>query len=108
MKIGNIFNCIIKGCLDIGGNIDWTHAWGAAPANLITREVAGIKPIAAGFKKFTVDPQPASLKYFTVKQPTVHGAIVLDWQANAKLLTVPPGIEAVYKGQVYTTGVHSL
>lgn len=38
-------------------------------------EAAGINPIEAGFRKFTVDSQPASLKYFTLKQPTVHGAI---------------------------------
>ena len=94
--------------LALKGNIDWTHAWGAAPANLITRELAGIKPIEAGFKKFTVNPQPASMKYFKIKQPTIHGAIILDWQENAKTLTVPQGTEAVYNNKVYPAGTHQL
>ena len=94
--------------LALKGNIDWTHAWGAAPANLVTRELAGIKPIEPGFKKFSVDPQPASLKYFTVKQPTIHGTIELNWLENAKTLTVPQGTEAVYNNKVYTAGTHTL
>ena len=39
-------------------NLTWNHAWGAAPANIIPRRLAGIMPIEPGFKTFSVNPQP--------------------------------------------------
>jgi len=28
-------------------NLDWNHAWGSAPVNIIARKLAGIRPLAA-------------------------------------------------------------
>lgn len=94
--------------LSLKENIDWTHAWGAAPANLVTRELAGIKPVEPGFKRFTVEPQPGSLEFFKVRQPTIHGPIELERQKDQLTLTLPQGTEALYKGKVYAPGTHQL
>lgn len=81
-------------------NQDWNHAWGAAPANIITRHLCGIRPVAPGFSQFIVDPQPASLDYFTCRQPTIHGPIILEYsRENGYKLTAPNGTKAIWKEQ---------
>jgi len=54
---------------------DWSHPWGAAPANIIPRLVAGVRPTAPGFASFVVKPSPAAPKSFFLRQPTPFGAI---------------------------------
>ena len=76
-------------------NQDWNHAWGAAPANVIPRRLAGIRPIAHGFSRFVVDPKPGDLKFFSITHPTPHGPIVLEYTNGKYRLTVPKGTEAI-------------
>ncbi|MEQ9442375.1 MAG: family 78 glycoside hydrolase catalytic domain [Cyclobacteriaceae bacterium] len=63
-------------------NQDWNHAWGAAPANIIPRYLAGVRPLAAGFSKVVIQPQPGSLTEFEIKVPSIRGAFVLHYQRN--------------------------
>ena len=80
-------------------NLDWNHAWGAAPSNLIARKLMGIEPLEAGFSRFRVKPATASLEHAKIKLPTPKGPILLallgkdaaTWQAS---LTVPAGSSA--------------
>jgi hypothetical protein len=82
-------------------NLDWNHAWGAAPANLIPRFLMGIEPLEPGFKRFRVQPQLAQLTAAEVKTPTPRGPIQLSirqpdmgpWQAE---ITVPAGTTAEF------------
>lgn len=82
-------------------NLDWNHAWGAAPANLIPRQLMGVEPVKPGFKRFRVRPQTASLDHAKLKLPTPKGAILLeirgkaaaDWEARLK---VPAGSAAEF------------
>ncbi len=89
-------------------NQDWTHAWGAAPANLIPRCIGGIRPLEPGFARFSVDPQPAELEFFELKHPTPYGSILLKVEKSAMSLTVPEGTEAVFRGKVYAAGTYQL
>ena len=41
-------------------NLTWNHAWGAAPANIISRYVLGIRPLEPGFAKILVAPNPVA------------------------------------------------
>lgn len=56
-------------------NADWNHAWGAAPANIISRHLWGIRPVAPGFSKVRIHPQFSDLNFSSIKVPTIHGAI---------------------------------
>jgi hypothetical protein len=56
-------------------NLDWNHAWGAAPANIIPRFVVGVRPLAPGWSRVLVQPQPASLVWAQAKVPTVRGPV---------------------------------
>ncbi len=87
-------------------NQDWNHAWGAAPANIVTRELCGIKPTAPGFDAFRVEPQPGTLSHFKVRQPTRHGAIELEYDGRGYTLTVPQGSKGMFKGIECGPGTH--
>jgi alpha-L-rhamnosidase len=56
-------------------NLDWNHAWGAAPADIIPRHLLGIRPLAPGFGKVLIQPQPGSLEHASGTMPTIRGPI---------------------------------
>ncbi|RZM30199.1 MAG: alpha-L-rhamnosidase [Pedobacter sp.] len=56
-------------------NQDWNHAWGAAPANIISRKLMGIEPLSPGWASFTVKPQIGRLTSASIVLPTIKGAI---------------------------------
>lgn len=56
-------------------NLDWNHAWGAAPANIIPRFLLGVRPIEPGFAKVLIQPQPGGLGQVTGTVPTPRGSI---------------------------------
>ncbi|MDP5228876.1 MAG: sulfatase-like hydrolase/transferase [Cellulophaga sp.] len=56
-------------------NLDWNHAWGAVPANIIPRGLWGIQPKTPGFGVATIKPQMSNLKTSTIEVPTIKGTI---------------------------------
>ena len=79
-------------------NLDWNHAWGAVPANIIVRKLMGVEPISPGFDTFQIKPQLGSLTSASLKTPTIKGAIsvVFDNTATSTTLkvSVPGGTQA--------------
>lgn len=65
---------------EVKPNLDWNHAWGAAPANIIARRLAGILPSEPGFEEAIIQPQVGNLTHFSVTQPTIKGAITLEME----------------------------
>jgi alpha-L-rhamnosidase len=56
-------------------NLDWNHAWGAAPANIVGRDILGVTPAAPGFAVAALHPQPGSLTHADGIVPTIRGPI---------------------------------
>ena len=56
-------------------NLDWNHAWGAVPVNIIPRYVMGVRPLEAGFGKILIRPQVGSLEAIEGYVPTVRGTV---------------------------------
>jgi alpha-L-rhamnosidase len=57
-------------------NLDWNHAWGATPANIIPRYVLGVRPLTPGFGKVLIRPQSASLDVQGTV-PTIRGPVTV-------------------------------
>lgn len=90
-------------------NQDWNHAWGAAPANLIPRCIAGIRPLEPGFRKFAVTPHPAGLKQFFMQIPIAgNRKIKVEYLAGNLQITVPENSYAVVKEQQLPPGFHQV
>ncbi len=69
-------------------NQDWNHAWGSAPANIISRKLMGIEPIGPGWASFQVKPQIGTLKYANITVPTIKGQINVDYAQNETSFSV--------------------
>ncbi|OVE79074.1 hypothetical protein BVY01_03540 [bacterium I07] len=61
-------------------NLDWNHAWGAAPANIIPRYLMGVRPLIPGFREVLIQPQVGDLKEGRITVPTIRGAIHLAFK----------------------------
>lgn len=77
-------------------NLTWNHAWGAAPANIIARYLAGVAPLTPGYEKILIAPQPGTLASFDAKIPTARGAVKVKFsKAESRLeVEVPAGTTA--------------
>lgn len=78
-------------------NLDWNHAWGAAPANLLPRFVLGAQPLKPGWEKVRIKPMPGKLGHAKGKVPTPRGPIVIDWTNSDSFslsLTLPQNVTA--------------
>ena len=60
-------------------NLDWNHAWGAVPANIIPRKLMGIEPIEPGFRRIRIKPQPSTLAKAEIKCPTIRGDVMVSF-----------------------------
>jgi hypothetical protein len=58
-------------------NQDWNHAWGAAPANVIPRWVAGVRPLEAGYSRMAIHPQFGDLNFMYAVVPTIKGSVAV-------------------------------
>ncbi|WP_283190311.1 alpha-L-rhamnosidase C-terminal domain-containing protein [Pseudomonas sp. PMCC200344] len=93
-------------------NEDWTHAWGAAPANIIPRFILGVSPSAPGWDRWQI--KPSRVLQFSAKStiPTPHGviSIVFDYPNRKITFTVPKGTIAELvtggKAQQFKQGNH--
>ena len=59
-------------------NLDWNHAWGAVPGNIIPRYVLGVKPRTPGFKEIWIRPQVGSLEHVKGRVPTIRGFVDVE------------------------------
>lgn len=84
---------------NIGG--DWNHAWGAAPANLIPRQLMGVQPIEPAYAKMQIKPQTGDLASANLTLPTIRGDVKVDVTKTPSLYTITTNIPANTKAKVY-------
>lgn len=82
-------------------NLDWNHAWGTAPLNVITRYMWGIKPKTPGFKIAEIKPQLADLTFSNITVPTKNGVIEADFKKESDKkdiysIDIPENLTAVF------------
>lgn len=95
-------------------NEDWTHPWGAAPANIIPRFILGIKPVSAGWRSWEI--KPSSVLKFSAEStvPTPKGVINVsyDYPGRKIVFNVPKDtIATVHSGssvRQYAAGKHQI
>lgn len=79
-------------------NLDWNHAWGAVPANIIVRKLMGVESISPGFETFQIKPQFGSLTSANLKTPTIKGTVSVSFNKGNSSTTmevvVPGGTNA--------------
>lgn len=81
-------------------NLDWNHAWGAAPLNVISRYVLGVTPLAPGFAKVRVAPQLGPLRRVEGTVPTAKGPVRVRVEGGALVVETPAPARLEFAGQV--------
>lgn len=81
-------------------NLDWNHAWGSAPANIITRHLWGISPAKPGFTDAAIQPQLSGLSQSEIRVPTVMGAINAKYEQEDEIesyiIELPNGMTGTF------------
>ncbi|MEN1678390.1 MAG: family 78 glycoside hydrolase catalytic domain [Planctomycetota bacterium] len=75
-------------------NLDWNHAWGAAPANLLPRYVLGVSAAEPAWKRISVSPVCGELSHAEGVVPTPGGPMKIRWEKGKGFLMSlkpPPG-----------------
>ena len=86
---------------NVGVNGDWhcgsvNHAWSGGPLAVFPTKMLGVCPLEAGWKRFSVCPDPAVFDQCSLSFPTVAGTVAVSVDRRRKVLkvTVPKGSEA--------------
>ena len=58
------------------------HGWSTGPVSALSKYVLGIRPVAAGYKTWLVQPHPGDLEWTKGKAPTPHGALSVNWSRD--------------------------
>jgi hypothetical protein len=69
-------------------NLDLNHAWGAAPANIIPRYLAGVRPLEPGWSTFLIQPQPGDLTDVQARVPTIKGEVSVSYRRDGRGYTL--------------------
>jgi alpha-L-rhamnosidase len=77
------------------------HAWSAGPVAFLSLELAGLRPLEDGWKRFVVSPDIGNLQWVNITVPTPYGSIVVDINESIMSLFVPAGTIAEYKGEKF-------
>lgn len=79
-------------------NLTWNHAWGAAPANIISRFVLGVRPIRPGYSEMLISPQLGTLQWVRGQVPTPLGPVTVN-ATNGNIfkieVSIPRGSKAL-------------
>lgn len=78
-------------------NLDWNHAWGGAPANILPRFLLGVSPLTPGFGSAQIRPQPGSLESVDGTVPSIRGPIRVNWKHPP---AQPPVLEITLPGNM--------
>ncbi len=80
------------------GGGTYNHAWSGGPLTMLSRQIAGVWPLAPGYQKYFVSPTMGTLKTIHAIVPTIKGPITLSLQKEAGRfaldLNSPAGTEA--------------
>lgn len=82
-------------------NVDWNHAWGAAPANIIPYKLMGVEPLEPGFARMSIKPRSFSLDFARVTLPTIRGEVCVFTRKQPYGYSVSVRIPTNTEGEVY-------
>jgi alpha-L-rhamnosidase len=72
-----------NGAPGFGDETSLAHGWSSGATADLSSYVLGVRPTAAGFDVWSVDPHPGSLSWAEGNVPTPHGTIEVRWAQQA-------------------------
>ncbi|UJR29540.1 hypothetical protein I4U23_010757 [Adineta vaga] len=84
-----------------GASTSMAHTWSAGITPLLSKYVLGVKPISAGYTKWSIHPQPGNLTWAAGSVSTPHGAITVKWNNSNSEFKIVVDIPLSTSGIVY-------
>ena len=85
-------------------NLDWNHAWGTPPLNVLVRHVLGVTPLEPGFARVRICPRAGGLTRVRGRVPTVKGPVVVDVEGERLRVDCPVAARVEWRGKVFQIG----
>ena len=83
------------------------HGFAAAPVEFMHEVILGVKPLTAGFTKFSFEPQLFDLEFAQGQIPTPYGEITARIDCSEAELNIPNGCQAIlHDGKILLPGKH--
>lgn len=85
------------------------HPWGASPVIYLARTIAGVTPLAPGWRETRFCPRLCDLEWLHLTVPTPHGSLDLELEQDARgirgVVRKPAGITIVTADVEVTRGI---
>lgn len=67
-------------------DMDYSHAWGTAPLNILLRQIVGVKPAVAGCEEIIIEPNLGYLEHVSSVIPMNNGVVTIECKkSNSKM-----------------------
>jgi alpha-L-rhamnosidase len=91
-----------RGHPGFGAFTSLAHGWASGATAALSSEVLGVRPVAAGFRQWSVAPHPGTLSWAEGDVPTPHGTISVRWaqDRSSDRLSLQVGAPAGTQGTI--------
>ena len=72
----------LDGTPGLGTGTSLCHPWSTMPTPALSKYVLGVRPLAPGYRRWLVEPQPGDLRHAAGRLPTPHGPIKVEWERS--------------------------
>ena len=80
------------------------HGWSTTPTFDLSTEVLGVAPLAPGFSRFRIAPQPVDLSWAKGVFPTVKGDVAVSWSRDDRSFRLETSLPAETTAEITVPG----
>ena len=84
-----------------GASTSMAHSWSAGITAILSKYVLGIKPVAAGYTKWSIRPQQGNLTWAAGSVSTPYGIITVNWNNSNAEFRIMVNIPRSTSGVIY-------
>ena len=86
---------------EVKPNQDWNHAWSAAPLNIVSRFVLGVRPLEPGARKLLIAPDLCGMEFAEGTVPTAEGSVKVSATVSNLVVETPVPARVVWRGTAH-------
>jgi hypothetical protein len=101
MKKAGATMCMESWNAEVKPNQDWNHAWSAAPLNIVSRFVLGVRPLEPGARKLLIAPDLCGMEFAEGTVPTAEGSVKVSATVSNLVVETPVPARVVWRGTAH-------
>lgn len=101
MKKAGATMCMESWSAEVKPNQDWNHAWSAAPLNIVSRFVLGVRPLEPSARKLLIAPDLCGMEFAEGTVPTAEGSVKVSATVSNLVVETPVPARVVWRGTAH-------